>query len=347
MYKKYSDYTTSDFAADESFRKWVKDKTKDDELDQYWSGFRLRYPHKAAMMQEAEQMVWRLSQPSQTQVDDAQAVWRRIRQQALSSHQEARQIPMPARRQSWPVLRYAAAVALVAAVGVALWSYNDQRDITVSTGYGEQRTITLPDRSVVRLGANSYISYRHHWSDDRTREIWMRGEGRFSVQHLNRDTTRIATHQRFIVHVEDQLDVEVLGTVFTIQNRRGKTHVALESGAIQVRMDNKTKRLTHQGQFIDAVPAEQRFDVAQRDTPALSGQDGMLTLDGMTVRDIIFLMEDNYGLKLIARDASLLGRKVDGALPLNDESSALAALSSILNVNVSRHQDVVTLEPKE
>jgi hypothetical protein len=44
MHKRYAEYETADFAADESFKRWIKHRDKDDETDQHWTNFMLHHP---------------------------------------------------------------------------------------------------------------------------------------------------------------------------------------------------------------------------------------------------------------------------------------------------------------
>ncbi len=53
----------------------------------------------------------------------------------------------------------------------------------------------------------------------------------------------ISGNEKFLVHVNDQLEIEVLGTVFNVWNRNGKTEVELESGKVKLRIKGSNKEM--------------------------------------------------------------------------------------------------------
>jgi len=91
----------------------------------------------------------------------------------------------PYRRQWLTMPRWnwvaAACVSLIALAG-ALWWY-DQQPVTISTAFGETRTIRLPDGSHVTLNAHSTLSYPRHWDSGQARQVWLQGEAFFWVSH--------------------------------------------------------------------------------------------------------------------------------------------------------------------
>ncbi len=86
---------------------------------------------------------------------------------------------------------------------------------------------TLPDGSKVWLNKNSWLSYNQRFGK-RTRQVALKGEGYFEV---NRDERR-----PFIVKMQNNLDIKVLGTTFNACNypSLNKAEVILRSGSVQV-----------------------------------------------------------------------------------------------------------------
>ena len=132
--------------------------------------------------------------------------------------------------------RAAAAVLLIGMISIiSLFYYTKYQKQEITTVYGQVRTIALPDGTIVMLNANSKLAYAKNWDKTKTREVWIKGEGFFKVNHLHQ-VGKIKDEERFIVHAEN-LNVEVLGTSFNVNNRRGLVKVALFTG--QVRLDVK------------------------------------------------------------------------------------------------------------
>lgn len=86
---------------------------------------------------------------------------------------------------------------------------------------------TLPDGSKVWLNKNSWLAYNQKFGK-RTRQVNLKGEGYFEV---NRDEQR-----PFIVKMQNNLDIKVLGTTFNACNypSLNKAEVILRSGSVQV-----------------------------------------------------------------------------------------------------------------
>lgn len=86
---------------------------------------------------------------------------------------------------------------------------------------------TLPDGSKVWLNKNSWLAYNQKFGK-RTRQVTLKGEGYFEV---NRDERR-----PFIVKMQNDLDIKVLGTTFNACNypSLNKAEVILRSGSVQV-----------------------------------------------------------------------------------------------------------------
>ena len=94
------------------------------------------------------------------------------------------------------------------------------------TSFGEVKEIILPDGSIVSLNGNSKLWINTPWDNNRPREVKLEGEGFFIVQHKQ-------NHQKFLVHTED-VQVEVVGTAFNVNKRRGTTEVFLQKGKVKL-----------------------------------------------------------------------------------------------------------------
>lgn len=122
-----------------------------------------------------------------------------------------------------------AATLLIGAL--AFWIfYNPIPFKEVRADFSQQNHVILPDGSSVILNGNSSVRFKESSSTDEDREVWINGEGFFDVKHTLQD-------QKFIVHVSDAINVQVLGTRFNVKIRRGKTEVMLEEGKVQMNLN--------------------------------------------------------------------------------------------------------------
>lgn len=129
-------------------------------------------------------------------------------------------------------LKYCIAAAAAAAIFLTGATTSElvtgKRQETVLMASSENiSSYTLPDGSKVWLNKNSWLAYNQKFGK-RTRQVALKGEGYFEV---NRDERR-----PFIVKMQNNLDIKVLGTTFNACNypSLNKAEVILRSGSVQV-----------------------------------------------------------------------------------------------------------------
>ncbi|MDJ1492169.1 FecR domain-containing protein [Cytophagaceae bacterium DM2B3-1] len=345
MRPQYHLFTIEDFLEDDFFLEWVKHRTQVSE--EFWNDWITQQPPNLKEMQEAEARlrfllsIQRIT-PSESLATD---LWTRIQKDI--DDQEEQVIALRPQRSRW-ILVAASIVALL----VCVWILNTQYwgNEFVRTGYGQTRVITLPDSSVITLNANSSMSYpkRWKWFND-SRKVYLKGEALFHVKHLNQDTNAIKESERFVVRT-DAIEVEVLGTVFNVKERRGLAQVALQTGRIQV------KGLRGREISFELKPGESaKYDIQRRlwekkDTAvesATAWTEQKLALSNTTVNDIIHELEDTYGYMVVLEDEQLGQRRIDGAIPMRNEKSILFVLSNILNVKIERKDSLLIFKKRK
>src|SRR5699024_9334903 len=94
----------------------------------------------------------------------------------------------------------------------------------------EQRIITLPDGSVVRLNRNSRISFRENFAGS-VRKIHLSGEAFFQVKHN--------AQKPFIIYSGNAV-IKDIGTSFNVDEENGKVVVAVREGIVAVKKQEKT-----------------------------------------------------------------------------------------------------------
>ncbi len=134
-----------------------------------------------------------------------------------------------------PFLRIAAVVTvLLAASFIYLSTLNE----SVSTGYAENKSITLPDNSEIVLNAESEVSYSEkNW--DSKRNIALSGEAYFKV----------AKGQQFTVATA-QGTVTVLGTQFNVEARENYLEVSCFEGLVSVTFNGVETKLPAGNSFL-------------------------------------------------------------------------------------------------
>ncbi|TDH27043.1 DUF4974 domain-containing protein [Segetibacter sp. 3557_3] len=254
----------------------------------------------------------------------------------------------PARRRSVTrkLFAIAAIFLVVVGIGTIIYLLNTGQQASFSTAYGKTDTVFLPDHSAVVLNANSSIRYAKRWNPDQPREVWLDGEALFMVTNL-REKGSSSKGDHFLVHVKNAT-VEVLGTVFNIRERRGKTEIVLQKGSIKVAFSNQSKAVKlSPGQMIIVEDAGKK--ITQTKTKAddyTAWTQQKLILADPTLQNIIAYLEDNYGKKIILSQPELAQRRIGGTLMIDNLEDALFILSKTLDLTITAEGDRLFISPR-
>ncbi|HEX8529915.1 MAG TPA: FecR domain-containing protein, partial [Cytophagales bacterium] len=180
--KDYSEFELEDFLLDDAFVQWARTPTPDG--DAFWENWRRNHPERRWVLEEARGLVRGLGVSADPLPESS---FRRMQAHldgVYATLEEPRQRPLqrvdrrPSRWLGWA----AAAVALVL-LAAGAW-YRIERpagEAQYATGYGQTRTVTLPDGSRVLLNANSQLRTPARWPAGARREVWLEGEAFFQV----------------------------------------------------------------------------------------------------------------------------------------------------------------------
>jgi ferric-dicitrate binding protein FerR (iron transport regulator) len=210
------------------------------------------------------------------------------------------------------------------------------------TAFGATKQVLLPDSSRVVLNGNSSLRYAKEWERGNSREVWLEGEGFFSVVHTH-------NNQRFIVHASDDLDVEVLGTTFSVANRSAGVRVVLNTGEVLLNLYGRERDRSVTMRPGDLVQVDYKTGEMEkkRVNPAMysAWTTNTLMFENITLREVASLLEETYGLHVIVADSSLYDLKVSGSTPIDKElDTFFIGLEETFDLIVSRKNNKVLIE---
>ncbi|GAA5219938.1 FecR family protein [Membranihabitans marinus] len=245
-------------------------------------------------------------------------------QSRIRQHESNKRAKIRKWTSHWP--RVAAAIVLLIVCGLG---YYLNTPVVIKADFGEIVEVVLPDHSVVRLNANSQISYPRLWNRQDVRNLSLDGEAFFEVSKDLKD------HKKFIVHTKD-LSVEVLGTVFNVNARNKSTKVFLESGSV------KLNALNREG-FLMMEPGEEAgFDdngelaKLKINNPLnhADWKDGSMTLKDKALAEILREFEIVFGQKYHVEDEVLLNQSFTIVFPITDEKKSLEILQNLVGQSI-------------
>ena len=346
---KYDHYTLEDFLTDDYFLTWVKHPTTENTA--FWSSWLKTHPEKAAVVEEARTLIRSLDFHQEEIAED------RIAQLQLAIHQRINQgdyVPnpvvfteSPSTHQRW----YWLAASIVLVVGSLLFFFYQSSffstTVTASSGYGQTKTVWLPDSSRVTLNANSTLSYEAGW-DVGDRTVLLEGEAFFEVRKRNAPGAAgtAGAPRKFIVQTAG-INIEVLGTTFNVLHRRGHTEVVLNTGQVRVVDTQVPQEVTMvPGEMVkvnDHQLVKNRVDPAQY----TAWKENQLMLKSTPLGEIAQLLQDNYNYQVVIESDRLKLRTFTGTFPADDIQVLLHTLGKSLDVKVNQHRKEIFFSNKE
>lgn len=252
----------------------------------------------------------------------------------------------PAAQFPWPRLAAAAALATVVAGGGWLWQHGPGPASAprpaaggyYATAYGETSTVHLPDGSEVKLNSHSTLRYTGNLLAGKTREVWLDGEGYFAIKHL-------PDNRRFVVHTTAGLNVEVLGTRFTVFRRRAQARVVLLSGKVRVAFaDSSQPVILKPGEMLERRDAQpQIVHKAVRVARYAAWKDDKLVFDETPVAEVAAQLSDTYGVKVVVATPALNHRTVTGTFPAKELDTVLQVLEKSFKLTIQRQPNQIVL----
>ncbi|MCJ8208402.1 FecR domain-containing protein [Mucilaginibacter sp. RS28] len=324
--QKFDDYSFDDFLEDISFIRFVKNGPQGN--DDVWQQWVVSNPPNLDTYSQARRYI--LTAISITPVKDTEenrsAVWAKINSRI------ARQAKIAVMTKRIKIWSYSAAAALLL-FACGYWYVTSQ--IIIQTGFGEQRSVTLPDNSIVKLNANSALRYPRAWRIHGVREVWLNGEAFFRVQHLNKQPQQVKPSERFVVHA-GVVQVQVLGTEFNVKSRRNHVTVSLTKGKIGVSTGKNNP------QFILAPGEAVRYQdkkivrtaINRMNNQPLAWTKNQMIVNGITVAGIIENYEDTYGGHIILENPALGNKRIDGTISMTSKDATIYMLANLLNATV-------------
>ena len=234
---------------------------------------------------------------------------------------------------------WAAASIVLLLIGTAVyWILYAGSEVVYTTAFGETQYIILPDKSTVLLNANSTLRYDTLWTDERSREVWLEGEAFFSV--LEKPAP---AHRKFVVHTAD-LDVEVVGTKFNVNNRREKTEVVLNAGSVRLNLNEQQEVLMQPGELVTYTPKTQKY-VRQQVNPEVrtAWRNKLLVFENQPLQEIAATLQNTYGITLRFTSDAIARKRFTATVPADQVEVLITMLSS--SFAVERKKNVITLKP--
>ncbi|HAP61808.1 MAG TPA: anti-sigma factor, partial [Cytophagales bacterium] len=222
------------------------------------------------------------------------------------------------------------AVAIAASVTllvVGYFAFQGSGPTQYQTAYGETTKFTLPDGSTVTLNTSSMASFEEDtWKENR--QIQLEGEAYFEV----------ARGARFTVSLDENTQVEVLGTRFLVRQRENYLTVACYEGLVGVNSAD--------GQDSLRAGSILRYDgdslaIAEVEVlrPEWIINPGATSFKDAPLGEVLHALEAQYGVKVLAITGVDVSRPYSGSFVNSDIKLALRMVTEPLSLSYEEISD--------
>lgn len=221
-----------------------------------------------------------------------------------------------AKRTSKNWIKIASGLAAIFIVGFTLFTLLNKDQInSFKTGLAQNKTITLPDSSIVNLNELSELEYASsNWNENRS--LNLKGEAFFDVEK----------GKRFDVNTEFG-KVSVLGTEFNVLSRDRIFKVSCYEGLVQIIHNNKNVNLPAGTEFILSSGKSLKSSIAIAEPYWLKN---MSVFENASLKSVVEELEKQYTIKVLY--PSGLKIKFTGAFEHNNLENALRSITKPLNL---------------
>lgn len=285
---------------------------------------------EATDLEKAEFQLWQASNPEHARA------WAQLNglDQRLAgvSSQPARRALLRAAGSGKSRLRSGGVFGLLLAGVLGLGLAQQQRPLTdwladERTAPGEQRDLTLPDRTHVRLNSRSALDIDFN---PQQRRLYLRS-GEILVETAHGDA------RPFIVATDDG-ELRALGTRFLVRHEAQGTRLTVLQSAVAAHpAQAEGERIIGEGQQV-LMASSALGDIRAASPTADAWARGMLVVENMRLADLLDQLGD-YRRGLLSADPQVAELRISGSFPLNNTDLALAALPPSLPVQIQRHTD--------
>jgi ferric-dicitrate binding protein FerR (iron transport regulator) len=200
--------------------------------------------------------------------------------------------------------RISAAAVLAAMLLAGWWLYTQQAPVpqsatyaTIITATGEQKTVQLPDGSVVVLNAGSTLRFPRSFEGD-TRTVSLQGEAFFTIQQK--------AGQPFMVQAGG-LTTTVLGTSFNMNAyaHRAAITVSLATGKVQVKDSTVVLGTLLPGNELVYNNNTKTGVLQAVAVPEIAAwQSGTLIFKQASLEEVAFTLKNRYGIHISFENAA-------------------------------------------
>ena len=279
---------------------------------------------------------WKYFDKNPSRMDwDSVKAWDRLHQKLESEGLLEDQADRPGRGRFTPMLRMAASIALVLAIGIPALYFGVIRDNTEGTirhHLAEEgvATVDLPDGSRVYLNKGAEVSYSIAFKNQRAVEL--KGEAFFEVMSdpQNPFTVRSAG-----------MIVTVLGTSFNVKqlDHPSEVEVYVKTGKVRVALEKSDQYIQLEPEEFGFVENRSLTSSAQNDPNYISWKTKDFKFVNSALIEVLQELEDSYHVDIHSEDLDLSERRITTSYSGLSIDAILETIGTAFEMSVSHKEN--------
>jgi transmembrane sensor len=230
-----------------------------------------------------------------------------------------------------PWFRWSVAAFVVLGLGLSFYFYKDffvyQQ---YQTAFGETKIVNLPDGTKITLNANSILKFhRFGFEKESIREVYLNGEAEFVVKHT-------PLNQKFVVKTSHKMEVEVLGTEFTVFARERGSKVVLNKGKVKVNYLEGSARHTLMMKPGNLLSLNETNVAEIKDVVEVQNHNAWKThrfvFDNTSLQEVAYMINENFGVEVKLNSEQLANRTIAGTFSAEKADDLLLILEELLEL---------------
>jgi len=248
------------------------------------------------------------------------------------------------------LIRYAVVLCFVslAAIGYRLISQSrkayskhpDIADVTVTTGYRQQKIFAFSKGSKIILSPNSRLIHKSDWLREKIKKVRLEGQAYFDIAETQQDG-----NVKFDV-VTSFGTVRDIGTAFNVSTFNNQMTVVLKRGIVNVTPSWPTGQLRSvqlkPGQMATITSGDHRMTVREVNTRVYtSWTTKTLYFYHTPLRTFINDIRNFYGAPVVVCDSALLRKELSGGVDRGGLADMIKVVSNVLSIPMHVSRDTV------
>jgi ferric-dicitrate binding protein FerR (iron transport regulator) len=331
--------TIEDLVSDETFIASCLGTNQD--AVAYWKQKELQYPQYHAIFREARELVMALHAHGQArEIEEETEKLKALLHQPDEAAATLMTFPEESRRRRW---RLPVAATIVMLAGISCFFILRKPSavalVTVQTGTGEMKKVSLPDGSSVWLNAESHLQYREHFRQQREVAL-LEGEAYFDVVH--------DAEKPFSVVTPSGMRVLDIGTAFNVKSYTGleEESIGVVTGEVLLSRSGhpeKNRLKAGEGGIVDKRSGSLRL--MQYTAETAGWRNGNIVLNDVSFRELQLVLKNTYNIHLLFNDPTMANCRITTSFRSNEKiTEILRTLKIVYGVSYTTRGDTILLK---